>query len=210
MLEFLNVEKTYDGRKILDITGLQLVQGIYWLQGANGCGKTTLLRMISGIIPFSGDIIHEEISLKKNSTKYRRRIGWSDAEPEFLPFLSGHELVSFYSYVRKASKSQTEKLISFLEADKFLNQKIETYSSGMKKKFSILLAFIGEPSLILLDEPLSTLDSDSTLLIMKLILDIHQEFGTNFLLSSHHDMSRDFLVMPKKLLLANKSIMVSL
>ncbi|HEY4874056.1 MAG TPA: ABC transporter ATP-binding protein [Puia sp.] len=209
MLEFLNVEKTYDGRKILEISSLKIEQGIYWLQGTNGCGKTTLLKMIAGIIPFSGDISYDGMSLKKNSTKYRQQVSWSDAEPEFPSFLSGHELISFYNYVRKASISQTEKIISFLEADKFLSQKIKTYSSGMTKKFSILLAFIGQPSLILLDEPLSTLDLQSTLLVMKLIHDYHQEYGTNFLLSSHHDMSSNFLVMPKKLLLANKNIMVS-
>ncbi|HSZ87442.1 MAG TPA: ABC transporter ATP-binding protein [Puia sp.] len=208
MLEFLHAEKKYDGRKIISISSLQLPKGIYWLQGQNGSGKTTLLRMTAGIIPFSGDVMVDGTSLKKDTTIYRSKISWADAEPEFPAFLSGEELISFYTYVRKASVLETKKIISILQAEHFIDQKIGTYSSGMTKKISILLAFMGRPSFILLDEPLSTLDSESAHLVMKMIHDFHGQFGTSFLLSSHHDMTKDFLVAPKKLLLIDQNIVL--
>jgi ABC-2 type transport system ATP-binding protein len=209
MLEFLQVEKKYDGRKIINISSLQLNKGIYWLQGQNGSGKTTLLRMTAGIIPFSGDIIVDGTSIKKDPAVYRSKISWADAEPEFPEFLSGQELISFYNNVHKTSASATKKIISILQAEYFIAQKIGTYSTGMTKKFSILLAMIGRPSLILLDEPLSTLDSESVYLVMKMIHDLHEQSGTSFLLSSHRDMREDFLVAPKKLLMTDQNIVLS-
>jgi ABC-2 type transport system ATP-binding protein len=209
MLEFAEVEKSFNGKTILNIPSLKLEKGMYWLQGPNGSGKTTFLRITSGILPFKGSITFCGIDLHKRPTEYRRQISWADAEPEYPSFLTGHELVSFYRYIRKASLSQTDELISLFSVNDFLDQPIGSYSSGIVKKFSIFLAFIGYPPLILLDEPLSSLDPKTVTIVMKLISDSHKELGISFLLSSHQDMEKDFLLIFKKLFVSDKKIIIA-
>jgi ABC-2 type transport system ATP-binding protein len=209
MLEFSEVKKSYNGKTILNIPSLKLENGMYWLQGPNGSGKTTFLRIISGIHPFRGCISFCGIDLHKKPTEYRRQISWADAEPQYPPFLTGHELVSFYRYIRKASSSQTDELISLFSLNDFLDEPIGSYSSGIVKKLSIFLAFIGYPPLILLDEPLSSLDPETVTIVMKLINDSNKELGISFLLSSHQDMEKDFLIMFKKLFVSDKKIIVA-
>ena len=209
MLEFAEVEKSYNGKTILNITYLKLEKGMYWLQGPNGSGKTTFLRIISGILPFRGSINFCGIDLHKKPAEYRRQISWADAEPEYPSFLTGHELVSFYRYIRQASLSQIDELISLFSVNDFLDQPIGSYSSGLVKKFSIFLAFIGYPPLILLDEPLSSLDPETIPKVMKLINDSNKVLGISFLLSSHQDMEKDLLIMFKKLFVSDKKIIVA-
>jgi ABC-2 type transport system ATP-binding protein len=81
MLTFFEVEKSYGSKKVLEIPALALGVGIYWLQGPNGTGKTTLLRMLAGIVPFRGEIRLQGLSLRSHPVQYRRSVGWADAEP---------------------------------------------------------------------------------------------------------------------------------
>src|ERR1700743_3255687 len=110
MLELIQVKKDYGANRVLDIPYFHLESGIYWLQGPNGAGKTTLLRVIAGILPCKGDIRLQGRSLRKDPVDYRRLVNWGDAEPLYPGFLNGIELVSFYSRILGADKSQTEKI----------------------------------------------------------------------------------------------------
>jgi ABC-2 type transport system ATP-binding protein len=185
MLQFEQVYKSYDQQAVLEIPSLILEKNIYWLQGPNGSGKTTFLRMLAGLIPFKGNISLEGINLREQPMPYRRLISFAEAEPLYPSFVNGNELISFYKDIRKADSSQTDMLINFFRMHRFLSQPIGSYSSGMIKKLSLLLAFIGRPSLILLDEPLSTLDEGAVHHMPDLISAYHKEFGTCFIFSSH-------------------------
>src|SRR5882757_9308179 len=101
MLAFTKVEKSYGSSLVLSIPSTSLAPGIYWLQGPNGTGKTTLLRMIAGLIPFKGEIHLNGHSLHRDPVAYRRNIGWADAEPQYPAFLTGADLLSFYLSIRK-------------------------------------------------------------------------------------------------------------
>jgi ABC-2 type transport system ATP-binding protein len=185
MLELHQVKKGYGGEKILDIADLQLPAGIFWLQGANGSGKTTLLRLLAGLLPFRGDVRVQSHSLRKTPVAYRRAISWADAEPLYPGFLSGDDLITFYRKIQQPQPGQVDKLIGHFGIKSWLSSRAETWSSGMTKKLSLVLAFIGRPSLILLDEPLITLDQDSTGRLTELIVDYQRLYETSFLFSSH-------------------------
>src|SRR5665213_2626780 len=114
MLEIRSGKKVYEGREILNIPHLQLEKGIYWLQGINGSGKTTFLRMIAGLIPFSGDILFEGISINEKPLPYRRQISLAEAEPLYPSFITGREMISFYQHIRKATSQQTDQLLSLI------------------------------------------------------------------------------------------------
>jgi ABC-2 type transport system ATP-binding protein len=185
MLQFQQVKKLYNEQLILEIPSLKLEKGIYWLQGINGSGKTTFLRILAGLIPFNGDIQLEGVNLRQSPLPYRRLVNFAEAEPLYPDFITGTELVRFYKDIRKAAVVQTDMLINLFKMHRFLSQPVGSYSSGMIKKLSLLLAFIGRPSLLLLDEPLATLDESAIQAMPGLIHAYYKEFGTCFIFSSH-------------------------
>lgn len=210
MLKFLNVKKAYAHDPVFEIPSLQLDAGLYWLQGINGSGKTTLLRMIAGISPFEGDIIFDGISQHTHPLLYRKKISWAEAEPLYPPFITGKDLVLYYQEIRKATDQQINKLIAFSGLQKNLPNPIGTYSSGMVKRLSLLLAFIGNVSLILLDEPLATLDTEAAHLLPDLINEYRQLYGTSFIFSSHQPFLSDKLTIYKKLMITGRTIQITI
>jgi ABC-2 type transport system ATP-binding protein len=189
MLQFDRVYKTYNQQPVLEISHLKLERNIYWLKGENGSGKTTLLSILAGLVPFKGDIQLEGISLRHDPVSYRRLVNFAEAEPLYPDFITGHELICFYQDIRKAAAAQIDMLINLFKVHHFLKSPIGTYSSGMVKKLSLLLAFIGRPSLLMLDEPLATLDESSVQILPELINAYYKEFKTGIIFSSHQSIS---------------------
>jgi ABC-2 type transport system ATP-binding protein len=189
MLQFDQVYKTYNQQTVLDIRHLKLERNIYWLKGINGSGKTTLLSILAGLIPFKGDIQLDGINLRRDPVSYRNLVNFAEAEPLYPDFITGHELIQFYQEIRKAATVQVDMLINLFKMHHFLKSPIGTYSSGMAKKLSLLLAFIGKPSWLLLDEPLAMLDEGSVHILPELISAYHKEFKTGFIFSSHQPVT---------------------
>jgi ABC-2 type transport system ATP-binding protein len=124
------------------------------------------------------------VDLKKSPVVYRKQVSYAEAEPQFPPTLTGTELIQFFGQTRNADQARLEALIDHFQVGNFLNQAVGGYSSGMIKKLSILLAFIGSPKLILLDEPLITLDVNFIPLLLSVIKK-KQDEGISFLITSH-------------------------
>ncbi|MBP1652375.1 MAG: transporter, ATP-binding protein [Bacteroidetes bacterium] len=206
MLQLTNVRKAYQGKVILNIPSLLLDPGIYWIQGANGSGKSTLLKIIAGMVPFEGEITFKDSSLRHSPLIYRQHIGWAAAEPLFPPFMTGMDLVILYQRIRKVPQPEIDRLIERFNVGNFIQGQASAYSAGMTKRLSLLLAFIGNPALIILDEPLTTLDTNSFTLISDLILEFNQKAGTSFLMSSHQDLDTSLLNAQRALTVINQSI----
>jgi len=205
MLQFDHVYKTYNQQPVLDISHLKLERNIYWLKGINGSGKTTLLSMLAGLIPFKGDIQLDGVNLRFDPVSYRSLVNFAEAEPLYPDFITGNELVRFYQEIRKAATVQVDMLINLFKMHHFLKSPIGIYSSGMVKKLSLLLAFIGRPSLLLLDEPLATLDEGSVHILPELINAYHKEFKTGFIFSSHQSINM-FSLTTHQILIADHSL----
>lgn len=206
MLEMTNIVKRYNRQLILDIPQLHLNKGIYWLKGENGTGKTTFLKMIAALIPFQGNIIVNSVSQRQAPLAYRRQISWAEAEPLYPGFLTGNELVALYRKIRGADGEATETLTRLLGATSYMYNNTATYSAGMLKKLSLILAFTGTPELILLDEPFITLDAPACNALVQLILERNREQGSSFILSSHQDPGPDLLSTCRQLLTGHKTI----
>jgi ABC-2 type transport system ATP-binding protein len=191
MLKFLNVKKEYGSHLVVDIPSLEIKPGLYWLRGINGSGKSTVLKMAGGLIPFNGEIQIGAINLKKQPTEYRRLVSYADAEPMFPDYISGLDLIHFFNSVRKADKKSSNQLIEQIGIGTFYKNPIGSYSSGMVKKLSLVLAFIGKSDFIFLDEPLVTLDQASVEILCSMIQDFHNE-GVSFILTSHQLVEQNY------------------
>jgi len=206
MLELTSLKKQYHSNTIIDIPHLKLEAGIYWLRGANGTGKTTLLKMIAALLPFEGDITLNNISLKKNPLIYRQQVSWAEAEPLFPAFMTGKDLIYLYRKVRRSAPEEVNTLIELFGMTAYINEAIGTYSAGMTKKLSLVLALLGNPPLVVLDEPLITLDANTIHTVSDIILEKHKTMGSNFLMSSHQNLLEQIAIADKRLTIYNSTI----
>lgn len=201
MIQFINFKKSYRTFPVLEIPELSLDRGIYWIKGVNGSGKSTLLKSMAGMLPCEGDIvIGNGISLKKDPVGYRKIVNFGEAEPLFPTFITGLEMIDLFVSAKNGSKSQKEALIADLSMQRYIGMPVGSYSSGMLKKLSLLLAFIGEPQIILLDEPLITIDASSLKILYRWIIQAHRNRKTTFLITSHQLLDPEYLPDMKELL----------
>jgi ABC-2 type transport system ATP-binding protein len=207
MLQLSNIQKWYGTHHIFSIDELTSPTGIYWLKGENGAGKSTFMKMVAGLIPFKGEIfIDETISLRKSPVHYKLLLNHAEAEPVFPSFLTGIELIEFVSNIKKGTKEQVNEIRNTLGIDDYLQNPTGSYSSGMLKKLSLLLAFIGQPKWILLDEPLTTLDQSSQKALCNLIMNQQQQKNISFIITSHHDIETTDIYFDKTFMLKDKQL----
>jgi ABC-2 type transport system ATP-binding protein len=206
MLTFDQYKKSYNNELIVEIKNLSLDPGVYWILGQNGCGKSTLLKCIAGIVPYEGEISCQGVlNNNKNRQSFRKIINYAEAEPQYPEFLKGMDLVQFYKKAKGASNEQIDSLLDVLQVKSFASRKIGEYSSGMIKKLSLALAFIGDPRLILLDEPFITLDRNSACTVFQLI-EGYALSGVSVILTSHQEFDGNNGINFKKLLLINHQL----
>lgn len=207
MLQFTHFSKTYQGRAVLRIDSFVFAPGIYWIQGANGSGKSTLLKSIAGVTPFEGDILLAgQLSVKKQAVAYRRLVNFAEAEPVFPEFLTGLELIHLFKAAKNGPFHQEDFYLESLQMTSYVHEPVGTYSSGMLKKLSLVLAFLGRPTCILLDEPLTTLEAAAIPVLCSWIVNQQAQEGTSFLLSSHQALTGELLPVMRKLLVEQATL----
>ena len=206
MLHFENIRKYYESFLALEIPSLTIENGLWWVQGENGSGKTTFLKMIAGLHPFGGNIIlNNQFSLKKQRQQYLKSVNYAEAEPLYPAFLTAKDLVQLYGYTKNGDINDAQQLLKQLHVFDAYKQPFGSYSSGMIKKVSLTLAFIGRPKVILLDEPLITIDTNAVSTICSIIKDKQKE-GISFIITSHQPIPADQLAFTGMLLAEHKTI----
>ncbi len=204
MIQIDHLEKKYQQKLVLSIPQLEIGAGIHWLKGMNGSGKSTLLKIVGGLIPYNGAVVLNGIDLKKKPVEYKRLVSYAEAEPLYPDFLSGKDLVHFYNEARDADSKKSEELIRLFGAQDYYDQPIGTYSSGMCKRLSLVLAFIGDIEFILLDEPFVTLDVETVRKLVAAIIDFHAK-GKSFVFTSHQNPEMDALPITSQWLVENQT-----
>jgi ABC-2 type transport system ATP-binding protein len=204
MLQLTDLKKSYGSRIILNIPLLIIPDGTFWIKGDNGSGKTTFMKILAGIIPFEGSILLGNVDLIKSPIAYRQQVSFAEAEPVFPGFVTGWDLIRFVQTSRMETEERTQLLVRNFGIGSFLPYAVGTYASGMIKKLSLLLSFIGEPKLILFDEPLITLDAVFLPILFSLIKE-RQGSGTSFLISSHQAFQQGQLEPNGKLVIENQT-----
>ncbi|WP_316845395.1 ATP-binding cassette domain-containing protein [Pedobacter psychrodurus] len=209
MLHFSQFEKSYFGYLVLKIDNIKIPEGIFWIKGSNGIGKSTLLKSIAGILSFQGDIAIGKVYLKSHGVAYRKLVNFAEAEPLFPEFLTGSEMIDLFAKAKGAVRGQEEDLITGMGMKPYIHNPLGSYSSGMLKKLSLVLAFLGQPKLILLDEPLNTIDVESLEVLYRWINAKYQNEKVSFLLSSHQPLDEVKLPGLKQINIGDKQIMIN-
>jgi ABC-2 type transport system ATP-binding protein len=136
-------------------------------------------------------------------------VNFAEAEPIFPEFLTGMEMIKLFISAKDAPVGQDKYFIESMKMKDYINEPLGTYSSGMLKKLSIVLAFMGNPKLILLDEPLITLDIESLKILYKWIDEKHRQEKVSFFLSSHQPLEIDEFNIANELLVEQQTVKFS-
>lgn len=165
MIEIKNVSKSYiKNNKVIDNLNLKVEDGkIFGFLGPNGAGKTTTIKMLTGILEIDeGDILIDGNSIIKNPIEAKERIGYVSDNPDMFLKLKGIEYLNFvadmYQVPIEIRNKRIKEYATEFEIYNNLEEKIETYSHGMRQKIVIIGALIHEPKNWILDEPLTGLD----------------------------------------------------
>lgn len=186
-VEAKNICKEYKGETVLKNVNFTLEPGqITGITGRNGTGKSIFLKMVAGlIIPDSGDILINGVKLKKG--QYPQDIGVLLDCTGFLPEYSAMEnLLSIASIRKVAGKDEIEEIIERVGLDPKSGKSYKKFSLGMKQKLAIAQAFMEKPQILLLDEPMNSLDEESVHDIRALILSYVKETQASAIITSHY------------------------
>ncbi len=185
MIEIKDLHKKFGRNEVLKGIDLTIARGgIFSVLGPNGSGKTTLIKAVLGmVIPDSGTISIEGENLK-NNYKYRNNIDYLPQIANFPENLNVSELIAMIKDMRSAKNTNEEELIEMFKLQPFLNKKLSRLSGGTKQKVNIVLAFMFNSPLIILDEPTNGLDPISHLRLKNLI-NSEKEKGKTILITSH-------------------------
>ncbi|MDP6861954.1 MAG: ATP-binding cassette domain-containing protein, partial [Candidatus Marinimicrobia bacterium] len=164
-LSIQNISKTYDnGVEALKDVSLEIGNGMFGLLGPNGAGKSTLMRTIAALQDAdNGSITVGEIDVAQDKQALREIIGYLPQEFGVYPKISAHDLLDHMAIMKgitdtKQRKEVVESLLQQTNLWEAKDQKLGTYSGGMKQRFGIAQALIGDPKLIIVDEPTAGLD----------------------------------------------------
>lgn len=183
-----NLTKKYKDKTVVDKVNINIKKGeIYGFLGENGAGKTTVIRMIMGLIKESSgsiELFGKEIS--RNDKNYLKRIGSIIEFPGFYGNLTAYENLDIHRKLMGVSdKKRISEVLKIVNLDEVENKKIKEFSLGMKQRLGIGRALLHQPELLILDEPTNGLDPSGIKEIRELIIELAKKYGITVLISSH-------------------------
>ncbi|WP_454192715.1 ABC transporter ATP-binding protein [Paenibacillus sp. Marseille-Q7038] len=187
MIETADVWKTYRGRAAVKELSLQIKRGeIYGFLGPNGAGKTTTIRMLLGLIkPTKGFIRIFEKDIRQQRMDILRKVGSLVEYPSYYGHLTAIQNLETSRLLLGVPKSRISEVLKIVGLQKEANRPVKGYSLGMKQRLGLANALLGNPELLILDEPTNGLDPEGIQEIRELIKQLPTAYGITVLVSSH-------------------------
>ena len=178
-LELQDICHSYGKNEVLKGVNCTLNNGVYGLLGPNGAGKTTLINIIVKLLsPTSGDVVLDGKSFNEYKAEYYDFIGFLPQYPRFYPGYTAQEFLFYMAACKGISKDtvkpMVESLFKFVNLQREENKKIGEYSGGMKQRLGIAQALLGNPKILILDEPTAGLDPRELIRFRNLISKISE------------------------------------
>lgn len=188
-IKTINLSKKFGNAFVVENLSINIKVGeIYGFIGKNGAGKTTTIRMLSGIAaPSSGEIQLFNNHEQSQKDAARKRIGVLIDQPALYPNMTYYENLEVNRLQRGIpGRECIEEVSDLLGLEEYKNKKVKNYSLGMKQKLGMSIALLGNPELLILDEPINGLDPVAIVEIRELLKTLRKERNMTILISSHN------------------------
>ncbi len=179
-LRINNVTKNYKDKKAVNGFTTELSEGLHALLGANGSGKTTLMRMVCGLLkPTAGNITIDGVDIMAAGEGYREMLGYLPQNFGYYPNFSGWDFMMYLASLKGLPKAVAQERSSQLLEDMGLytvrRKKLKTYSGGMLQRIGIAQALLGDPRIMILDEPTAGLDPKERVNFRELLAEFEKD-----------------------------------
>ncbi|MBA7642598.1 Linearmycin resistance ATP-binding protein LnrL [subsurface metagenome] len=198
IVEIQGLTKVFNGRKAVDDINLTIEKGeILGLLGPNGAGKTTTIAMLSTILPpTKGTATVDGYDIRRQPKEVRRVIGVVPQDVALYDDLTAAENLAYfgklYGVVGERLKKRIDELLRLVRLKDRANNRVKSFSSGMRDRLNLAVGLIHEPRLLFLDEPTTGLDPQARLAVWEMIKKLQAE-GVSILLTTHYMEEADYL-----------------
>ncbi len=190
MLKLQNLTKMFGSFPAVNNISLEINSGdLFGFLGPNGAGKTTTIKMIVGLYSISSGLIEiNNKDISKYSIEVKREFGYIPDQPYLYDKLTGQEFLLFcaglYELDKKTTKRKIEELVEQFKIENWLYKRTEEYSQGMRQRITFASAFLHDPSILIIDEPMIGLDPQSAYIVKKVLKNSAAE-GKTIFMSTH-------------------------
>ncbi len=181
MISVTDLSKTYKGdvRALRSVT-LEIDNGMFGLVGPNGAGKTTLMRILAGLLrPTEGEahVLGHDVTDPRGKMAVKSVLGYLPQELGLYPDLSGREFLDYVAILKgvagkRTRRRQIEELLDVIGLADVADRRLKTYSGGMKRRVGVAQALLGDPQLLIVDEPTAGLDPEERVRLRNLLADM--------------------------------------
>lgn len=211
-ISVLNLTKRYGNLLAVDGIHFKVQRGrIFGFLGPNGAGKTTTIKAILGLIKVDeGEIEINGMNIKENGKEVKRSIGYLPERVSFYDNLTALQNLSFYAELKGSTNEECKALLEEVGLGQVMNKKVRKFSRGMVQRLGIARSLLGDPDILILDEPSTGLDPEGSLLVKEKLRSLNGK-GCTIFLSSHilaevQAMCSDVIIINKGKLVAEGRI----
>jgi ABC-2 type transport system ATP-binding protein len=212
IIQIKNLNKFYDTKQVLKNLSIDIFPGqVIGYIGPNGAGKSTTVKILTGLLPdFLGEVIIDGMNLAENPQEIKKLIGYVPENAEIYDVLTPMEYLDFigklYGMQEPVLSERIVKLLTAFGLGANINDRMDTFSKGMKQKVLLIAGIINNPKILILDEPLSGLDANAVILVKELITRLSKEGKTIFYCSHMMDVVEK---VSDRILLINKGEIIA-
>lgn len=179
-LELKDLTKKYGGMTALDHISVKFTPGIYGILGANGAGKSTMMNLLTdNISRTAGEILFDGIDILKLGKDFRRVLGYMPQQQGFYEHMTAQTFLYYMAELKavpkKQAKSEIENLLTITNLASFCHKRVGGFSGGMKQRVLLAQALLGDPKVVILDEPTAGLDPKERIRIRNFISEISND-----------------------------------